>query len=420
MDGPNKVAELQPKPSVCVATLCVDDATASALQEALNRKNGRLAGETQDYARAETDALLMQEVQAAELPVWVVGFDRKRTAAVAAAHALHQRIKGHGCLIAISRETEPSLILEAVHAGCCEYLTVPVSAAQFSEAFDRLRARCMNRALQATKPSGRVIGLLGARGGAGVTALSVHLASFLSGYYHKKTLILDEHRRMGHVALYLGVDGTRYHFYELVRNLDRLDAALLDAFVVHQSCWLDLLPSPDLIDDSANVSLDSIQQAIRFIGQQYEYVVIDCPRGVHNLSLATIDCCDEVYLIATPDVPALRDLSRAVDHLLQNNVPPGKLHVVINRYSSAGALTLKQIEKGIRQPIAITIPNASADLIDAMNTGNPVLPGRKSEFAVQMKKWAQTLVGEEEGAPESKPKLGFWKRAEAALAGART
>ena len=195
---------------------------------------------------------------------------------------------------------------------------------------------------------------------------------------------------MGHVSIYLGEDEANYHFYELVQNIARLDETLLQGFVIHHSSCLDILPSPDCFDDSANVSLDDVQRAIRFLGQNYEFVVIDCPHGVHNLSLATIDCCDELYLIATPDVPALRDLSRCIDRFLQSNVPPDKMKVVINRYSSEGALSQEQIEKAIRQPIAITIPNASSDLIRAMNTGSPVLPDRKSDFAIQMKKWAAT------------------------------
>ena len=125
-----------------------------------------------------------------------------------------------------------------------------------------------------------------------------------------------------------------------MRNIARLDESLLQGFVVHHSDLLDILPSPDSFDDSANVSLDDIQQAIRFLGQNYEFVIIDCPHGIHNLSLATIDCCDELYLIATPDVPALRDLSRSIDRFLQSNVPPDKIKVVINRFSSQGALSL--------------------------------------------------------------------------------
>jgi septum formation inhibitor-activating ATPase MinD len=82
---------------------------------------------------------------------------------------------------------------------------------------------------------------------------------------------------------------------------------------------------------------------------------------------------------------------------------------VINRFSSAGALSMEQIEKAIRQPIAITIPNASSDLIRAMNTGSPVLPDRKTDFAIQMKKWAATLVpGEEQETSEPKRRFAFW------------
>jgi pilus assembly protein CpaE len=130
---------------------------------------------------------------------------------------------------------------------------------------------------------------------------------------------------------------------------------------------------------------------------------------VHNLSETTIDCCDELYLVATPDVPAVRDLSRYVDRLLQSNIPPSKIKIVINRFSSQGALTLEQIEKAVRQPIAITIPNASADLVRAMNSGTPVPPERKSEFAVQMKKWVASLVaGETAELVEPKRRFAFW------------
>jgi pilus assembly protein CpaE len=377
---------------LCVATLCADPETVEAVKQAVVRKNAIFAGELQDYVRYESDPLLLQKLQRAEVSVCVIDFDRDRTLAVEASDSMQQTLHGRTTLIAVSAETNPNLILEAMRAGCSEYLTKPVNPDQLSDSLDRLRARASARKKPPAKPPGRILALLGARGGAGATTLAVHLGCFLVRQYGKKTLILDEHRRLGHVSLYLGEDHASYHFYELVRNIARLDEALLQGFVIHHSSCLDILPSPDVFDDSANVSLDDIQRAIRFLGENYEFVIIDCPHGIHNLSLTTIDCCDELYLIATPDVPALRDLSRYIDRLLQSNVPPGKIKVVINRFSSEGALTLEQIEKAIRQPIAITIPNSSTDLIRAMNTGNPILPERKSEFAIQMSKWAATLV----------------------------
>jgi pilus assembly protein CpaE len=394
---------------MCAATLCLDRGTADAVKQAIARKNGIFAGDLDDYARFNTDMLLLQKLQRSEVPIWVIGFDRDRSAAVAAANAIQQSLHGRGNLIAVSDKADPTLILQAVRAGCGEYLTLPVAVDQLAEALDRVRTRLNVQKPASAKPLGRILAMLGARGGAGATTLAVHLGCFLVKQYGKKTLILDEHRRLGHVSLYLGEDEANYHFYELVQNIARLDESLLQGFVIHHSSCLDILPSPDCFDDSANVSLDDIQRAIRFLGQNYEFVVIDCPHGVHNLSLATIDCCDELYLIATPDVPALRDLSRCIDRLLQSNVSPDKMKVVINRFSSEGALTLEQIEKAIRQPIVITIPNASVDLIRAMNTGSPVLPERKSDFAIQMKKWAARLVPDAEPeVAEPKRRFAFW------------
>jgi len=394
-----------------VATLCVDAQSREAVKQALAQKNGTLAGELADYPGVEGDPQLVQQLQRAEVSVCVIDFDRDRRAAIAAAEQLQQALHGHSNLFAVSASSDPALIVEAMRAGCSEYLTKPLAAEQFGEALDRLRSRLSARKPPEARATGRILALLGARGGAGTTTLAVHLGCFLVRQYGKRTLILDEHRRLGHVSLYLGEDDANYHFYELVRNIARLDEILLEGFVIHHSSCLDILPSPDVFDDSANVSLDDIQRAIRFLGQNYEFVVIDCPHGVHNLSLATIDCCDELYLIATPDVPALRDLSRYIDRLLQSNVPPAKIKVVINRFSSEGALSLEQIEKAIRQPIAITIPNASSDLIRAMNTGNPILPDRKSEFAIQMKKWAASLMpgsAAAEAGAEPKRRFAFW------------
>ncbi len=392
---------------LCAATLCADAETVAAVQQAVTRKNGSFAGELHEYSHSDADPLLLQKLQRAEVSVCVIDFDRDRSAAVAAANGLQQTLHGHGSLIAVCAKADPALMLEAMRAGCGEYLTKPVDAEQVSEALDRLRTRLSARRNIQTKPSGRILALLGARGGAGTTTLAVHLGCFLVRQYGKRTLILDEHRRLGHVSLYLGEDEANYHFYELVRNIARLDEILLDGFVIHHSSCLDILPSPDVFDDSANVAMEDIQRAIRFLGQNYQFVVIDCPHGVHSLSLATIDCCDELYLIATPDVPALRDLTRYIERLLQSNVPLSKLKVVINRYSSEGSLSLEQIEKAIRQPVAITIPNASSDLIRAMNTGNPILPDRKSEFAVQMKKWAASLVPHQVAAETAEPKRRF-------------
>ena len=208
---------------------------------------------------------------------------------------------------------------------------------------------------RATKP-GSVLAFLGARGGAGTTTLAIHLSTFLAQLCGKRVLVADEHRQLGHVGLYLGLPAAEYHFYDLARNIDRMDADLLSGFVVHEVNGVDVLPGPEGLYGLTDVPLSSIQQTIRYLRGTYEYVVIDCCQGVGNANEAIIAECDQIYLIATPDVPALRDLSRYVDKLLQYNFPPGKLNIVINRYRSKGEVTLDEIAKAVRLPVRSPSP----------------------------------------------------------------
>ena len=393
---------------MCMITVCVDPASADNVRQAALREYCNFVGELQDYSPREGELQPLLKMQNAEASVCVIDFDKDHERAVQTANSLQQMLQGKTTLIALSEKNEPALILEAMRAGCGEYLIKPLSIEALCESLTRLRGR-LRSGESAHKAVGKTLAFLGCRGGAGTTTLAVHLASFLSHSFGKKVLIADQHRQLGHVGLYLGLDTTSYDFYELVRNVSRLDQTLLNSFVTHHSSGLDILPSPSVLNGVPNISLDAVERAVHFLAEVYEFVIIDSPRGIGDLNLVTIDCCDQLYLIATPDVPALRDLSRCIDRLLQCSVSPTKLRVVINRFSSQGAVSLEQIENAIRQPISITMPNHSAALIRAMNTGTPIAPDQKSEFALQMKKWAGSLVPSGEVVPEQpKRKFSLW------------
>ena len=121
----------------------------------------------------------------------------------------------------------------------------------------------------------------------------------------RETLIVDLHPHLGHVAMLLGMDSHSYNFHELLRNIARLDLTLLNSYVVHHSSGVDVLLSPDSLNETDAVSGDALQQAIRFLADVYNYVLIDCPCGLDELNLTAIGCCNELFLVATPEVPGL-------------------------------------------------------------------------------------------------------------------
>jgi pilus assembly protein CpaE len=392
-----------------VITVCVDHDTAEKIKAATLREHGVFAGELQGYSLHEGELQPLLKLQNAEVSVCVIDFDKDRKLAVQAANSIHMMLRGRTTLIALSEHSDPELIVEAMRAGCSEFLAKPLSVEQTCESLNRLCGRV--HGTRDVKLSGKILVFLSCRGGAGATTLSVHLGSFLARCHGKKTLIVDQHQHLGHVALYLGHDTPSYDFYELVRNVARLDQTLVSGFVAHHSSGVDVLPAPAVLNGSPNVTLDAVEQSIRYLANIYEYVIVDCPLGLSDLNLVTIDCCDELYLVTTPDVPGLRDLSKYVDRLSQCNVSPSKLKVVVNRYSSDCAVTMDQMEKAIRQPISIMVPNSPAEAMRAMNTGTPVSPDKKTEFAMQIKKWAASLVPiTPELVPEEpKRRFSLWK-----------
>ena len=100
-----------------------------------------------------------------------------------------------------------------------------------------------------------------------------------------------------------------------------------------------------------------------------------------------------------------------MDGLIQNEQATKKLQVIINRYSSHEAVTIEQIGKAVRLPIAYKIPNNYGELVRSINIGEPLSAESKSEFSLLMNRWATALVTG--GAPATeepvKKKFALWK-----------
>jgi pilus assembly protein CpaE len=230
---------------------------------------------------------------------------------------------------------------------------------------------------------------------------------FLVRGFGKKVLLIDNHPQLGHVCLYLGLDGNHHHFYELVRNVGRLDQDLLRGFVASHPSGLDVLSSFDVYGGARLIDTEAVERTLEFLSTQYDFVLLDCEASFEDINLATIHLSSSVYLIATPEIGAIRDLSRYVDGLIQNEQALEKLHVVINRNSSHEAVTIEQIEKAVHLPIAMKIGNNYSQLVRSINIGEPLPSDRKSDFSSQVMKWAAALAGVAETTTQGPVKKRF-------------
>ncbi len=94
-----------------------------------------------------------------------------------------------------------------------------------------------------------------------------------------------------------------------------------------------------------------------FLRREYDYVLIDSSVALQNSKASIVDQSDEIYIVSTPDVAALRDLARLVENLSLSESATSKLRVVVNRSTATDSVTSDQIEKAVRFPISIAVPN---------------------------------------------------------------
>ena len=69
-----------------------------------------------------------------------------------------------------------------------------------------------------------------------------------------------------------------------------------------------------------------------------------------------------------------------------------KLRVVVNRSTATDSITPEQIEKVVRFPISIAVPNNYFELLRAINDGEPIPPQRRTEFNQAIARWANRVV----------------------------
>jgi len=396
-----------------VFSVCASPDVAAAASAACGEVTGSsFVGEFHDYFSGDRRPEFTHALKAATGCVALVDCDRDPELALSTMERLRSMLLINLSVVAYSTQIDTGYVLRAMRAGCNEFLTKPSAPEALQEALLRFMKAHIAEGGGETR-AGRVISFFGAKGGAGSTTLAVHLASNLVRRHRKRTLLIDHNHELGHVALYLGLKNGQYHFSDLVRNVDRLDGNLLGGFVTRHTSGLEVLTSPDVCAVDYESSPEEIQQVLKFLRTQYEYVIIDSSMSYKAVVPSLQQASDEVYLISTPDVAALRDLARRVEHLSHTDVTRDKLKIVINRSTSDDAVTKEQIEAAVRFPVWMVVPNNYADLVRAINAGEPIPPQHRSTFAHQINKWTDKLLSvtapHAQQAAGLKKSLAFWR-----------
>ena len=373
---------------IAIVGVCLDEKSFEAVGQIATMMSGAtVAGNVDRYFAADRE--VMRVLEGASNRICIIDYDDNADEAMRATERLRDESAGEVTVFAASKAAEPERILAAMRAGCSDYLPKPLVDERLLDAVTRIQARAGERARGKTR--GKVISFLGAKGGTGVTFIALHLALHLAAQ-NKKVLLVDQHPALGDASLYLGIGRHQYSFFELASNPERLDQELLRGFLLHHNSGLDLLDSPEALDAWHNAPPKAIEQTMGFLAEVYQYVLVDCPPGLTDSTLVSVAQSDQVMIVITPELAAVRNAARYIEHFSSLGFPPHHTEIVLNRVGKKNALTDQQIETALRRGIARKLPNSYHEVVRAINAGMPIPPDDKSAFGVAIGDWASRFM----------------------------
>jgi pilus assembly protein CpaE len=292
-------------------------------------------------------------------------------------------------IISAARNASPDLILRSMRAGAREFLRLPVIADEFKTVLDSTAEFCAGQKA-APKKKGRMVAVFSSKGGCGTSFIATNLAAALNA----PTMLVDLNLQAGDLPLFLGVD-PKYSIADMVENRARMDDALLASYVTPHSSNLSLLAAPREADSADDIKPEHVFEALERLRETYDYVVLDPQHTFDSITLAALDQADDIVLVLTLDIPAIRSAQRALEIFDRLGYPRKKVRIVVNRWSKQIDLDLQQVERFLKEKVTGFVSSDYQTAVTSINLGQPLVQSEpSSKIAVEIKRIMAVIIGQ--------------------------
>src|SRR5215212_7079474 len=306
-------------------------------------------------------------------------------------------------VISAARNASADLILRSLRAGAREFLRLPFITEEFKTVLDRTAEFCAGQKAPARK-KGRMIAVFSSKGGCGTSFVATNLAAALNA----PTVLVDLNLQAGDLPLFLGVD-PKYSIADVVEGRARLDDSLLTSYITPHSAKLSLLAAPREADSADDIKPEHVFEALERVRESCDYVVLDPQHTFDSITLAALDQADDIVLVLTLDIPAIRSAQRALEIFDRLGYPRNKVRVVVNRWSKQIDIDLRQVEKYLGEPVIGFVPSDYQQAVGSINLGTPLVQAEPtSKIALEIRRVAQQLSLGLAPIDENKQRRPFW------------
>jgi pilus assembly protein CpaE len=336
----------------------------------------------------------------------------------------------HAQVVMLSVQSEADYMRRAMLAGARDFIAKPPSGDELIKTIRLVSTRAKEQKAIAAKPvqlvpakggqaggggqvrDSKLLAVYSAKGGVGCTTLATNLAIGLNSE-ETPTVLVDGSLQFGDVSVFMNMQ-VKNSIVDLAARADELDSDYVGDVLMTHECGLKVLAAPPRPEMADEVRADQVRKVLEYMKANFTYVVVDTSSVMDDVTLAILDAADMLVAVATPDIPAIKDVRLLFDLLSVLEYPREQVFFVLNKTDRKTGISADAVAENLKRPVDGEIPAEEQIVTASINRGIPLLLGEKGKVPAKnimdlLGTIRQRLVegsGEEEPAKEmERPRL---------------
>jgi len=295
-------------------------------------------------------------------------------------------------VIVIGRVNDVTLYRELTRRGVSEYLIAPVGT------IDIVRGICGLFSATDAKPVGRIIAVVGSKGGVGASTVAHNIGWAIARDLSLDSVVTDLDLAFGTAGLDYNQDPPQ-GIADAVFSPDRVDSAFVDRLLSKCTEHLSLLAAPATLDRVYDFGADAFDSILDSLRSTIPCIVLDVPHMWSGWTKRLLVSADEILVVAGPDLANLRNAKNMVDLLRAARPNDHRPFYCLNQVGvpKRPEITPADFAKALEdQPLAV-IPFEPQIFGTAANNGQMIAEVSSSHKTAEMfRQLAQVLTGRAE------------------------
>ena len=134
-----------------------------------------------------------------------------------------------------------------------------------------------------------------------------------------------------------------------------------------------MLAAPREPSEADRISPPDITRVLEAVRKRFDYVIVDTPPALAETVLVAFDMSDMLYVMATLDLPSVRNMSVFLEHPRPAaRCPTEHVRLILNKAETDVGIDIEQVTKLFPQGFESVLPYAK-EVSRSINLGMPVM-----------------------------------------------